>query len=1197
MPRSLKVRQECIERVKQSVARNGFSSQRALAEDVGMALATVGSFLRGKQVDRAVFIELCEKLSLDCDEIAERGLDQTVEPETSPLSLSLPPLFSDKGQVKANISWGEAIDVSIFHGRETELSTLQQWVMDDRCRLITLTGMGGIGKTALSIKLAEQVQTDFEFVIWRSLRNAPPILELLADLLNILSNGQARDLPTTLNETISQVITSLQMARCLLILDNAESILITGERAGAYRPGYEAYGQLLRHVAESRHQSCLVLTSREKPKGLAAREGENLPVRSLPVDGLPPAEGQTILAEKGFALSGNDSAALVQQYAGNPLALKIVATTIQELFDGQVSQFLAQGTVIFGDISDLLTQQFSRLSRLEQQMMFWLAINRESLSLAELQTDIVPTVPSRSHLETLESLQARSLIERNSAQFTQQPVVMEYVTEQLVQRIVAEISTDTIEWFDRYALIKAQAKDYIRNAQIRLILQPIAEQLLAQLGGRSQVKHRLTQLLSNLQLRAGQQPGYAAGNLLNLLWHLQVDLSGYDFSKLTVWQAYLQEMTLHRVNFAQADLTKSVFTQTLGDVLAAAFSPDGRILATAIDQEICLWQVDDGRQIAIYQGHQGWIQSLAFSPDSTTLASGSHDHSIRLWDLQTGQCLKTLQGHTGCVQSLAFSPDGVTLASGSHDHSIRLWNGQTRQCVKVLAGHQDRVLFVAFSPDGQTLISGGADDRVNIWQMDAGQCIRQIETHLNWALAIALSPDGQTLATASDDKTVKFWDLHTGECIRTLPNYSNKVWAVAFGPEGRQLATASDDRTVKLWDVVTGECLQTLQAHTQLVWLVAFSLDGQTLLSASDDGTVRLWSATAGQCLRTFKTHSNWVLSVAFDATGERLISGHQDGQIRLWNRLTGACLRTLQGHSSPVSSIVLLPPEIEPPKGDHARLSPERHGQLFASGSDDLTIKLWDLNRGDCVRTLWGHQGWVQSITVSPEGRLLASGSHDHTIKLWDWRSGECLRTLEGHLHRVKTVAFSPKGKHLASGSDDRTLKIWEVQTGLCLQTFEGHQDWVFSVAFSPTGKQVVSGSGDRTLKVWDVQTGNCVQTLTGHSRRVRSVAFSPDGTRIVSGGDDHTVKVWQLKTGICLETMTGHQGTVWTVAFSPDGQQLASGSEDEMIRLWQMETGECLQRLRGDRPYEGMNITGVIGLTEAQKATLSALGAVELE
>jgi WD40 repeat protein len=1192
MSRSLKVRQEYIEKVKQSVKRNGFDNQRALSEEAGFALATVGKFLRGSPVDRATFIELCKKLSLDCDEIKEGGSDQvlkqTSEQQTSPLSLSRSSLLSHESQRKANISWGEAIDVSLFHGRERELSTLQRWVMDDRCRLITLTGMGGIGKTALSIKLAEQVQTDFDFVIWRSLRNAPPIDELLADLLNVLANGQASGLPATLNEKISQVIASLQTARCLLILDNAESILLREERAGTYRPGYEAYGQLLRCVAETRHQSCLVLTSREKPKGLAAREGENLPVRSLPVSGLPFAEGQTILAKKGFALSANDSATLVRQYAGNPLALKIVATTIQELFDGQVAQFLAQGTVIFGDISDLLTQQFSRLSRLEQQMMFWLAINRESLSLAELQADIVPAMSARSHLETLESLQARSLIERNSTQFTQQPVVMEYVTEQLIQQIVKDIlekiSTDNMEWFDRYALIKAQAKDYIRNAQIRLILQPIAEQLLAQLGGRSQVKQRLTQLLSRLRSRTAQQPGYAAGNLLNLLWHLQIDLSGYDFSKLTVWQAYLQEMTLHQVNFTEADLTKSVFTQTLGDVLAAAFSPDGRILATAIDQEICLWQVADGRQLAKYQGHQGWIQSLAFSPDGNTLASGSHDHSIRLWDLQTGQCLKTLQGHTDCVQSLAFSPDGNTLASGSHDHSIRLWNGQTKQCVQKLSGHRDRVLFVTFSPDGQTLISGGADDTVRIWQRDTGQCIRQIETHLNWALAIALSPNGQTLATASNGNTVKFWDLQSGQCIRILPSYSSKVWAVAFSPNGRQLATASDDRTVKLWDIATGECLQTLQVHTQLVWLVTFSPDGKTLLSASDDGTVRLWRTAAGQCLRTLKTHSNWVLSVAFEATGKGLISGHQDGQIRLWNLLTGSCLKTLQGHTSPVSAIVLLPQET-------------RNDPLFASGSDDLTIKLWNLNRGDCVRTLWGHQGWVQSITVSPEGKLLASGSHDHTIKLWDWRSGECLQTLEGHLHRVKTVAFSPQGETLISGSDDHTIKLWEVQTGLCLQTLEGHQDWVLSVAFSPNGKWVASGSGDRTIKIWEVQTGKCLQTLTGHSHRVRSVMISPDGTRLVSGSDDHTVKVWQIKTGTCLETMTGHQGTVWAVTLSPDGQMIASGSEDETIRIWQTETGKCLQRLRGDRPYEGMNITGVMGLTKAQKATLSALGAVELE
>jgi NB-ARC domain len=277
MSRSLKVRQQCIEKVNQSVQRNGFVNQRALAEDVGMALATVGNFLRGKPVDRATFIELCEKLSLDYQEIADMGQQLLADPIESDLPIAHPiGLSSNPG----HCSWGEAVEIEHFQGRESELEQLQQWVVRDGCRLVALVGMGGIGKTALAIQVARLVQEEFEGVVWRSLRNAPPIEDLLVDLLQFLLGSRSGAVSRTVDGKISQLMEVLRSRRCLLVLDNAESILEMGERAGSYRSGYQGYGQLLRSISEVSHRSCAIVTSREKPRNLGAKEGLHSPVKS-----------------------------------------------------------------------------------------------------------------------------------------------------------------------------------------------------------------------------------------------------------------------------------------------------------------------------------------------------------------------------------------------------------------------------------------------------------------------------------------------------------------------------------------------------------------------------------------------------------------------------------------------------------------------------------------------------------------------------------------------------------------------------------------------------------------------------------------------------------------------------------------------------------------------------------------------------
>lgn len=512
----------------------------------------------------------------------------------------------------------EAVDVSTFYGRANELSVLEQWIVDERCQLVAVLGMGGIGKTTLSTKLVEQIKNQFERVIWRSLRNAPLVENLLADLLQFLSKGSETNLPANVDSRVSLLIDYLRASRCLIVLDNAEAILAPRGRAGHYIEGYEDYGTLLKRVGEVSHQSCVMLTSREKLKELASLEGKK--VRSLQLHGLNNVEGWKIFKEKGFLTQLEAlGQGIITSYAGNPLALKIVSTTIQDVFDGNVCAFLSQGKTVFGDISDLLAQQFNRLSILEKEIMYWLAINREPVSLSELHEDFVTPVPQIKLIEALESLRRRSLIEISRDQvynsvgvstFSLQPVVMEYLTDCLIEQVCQEIATQKLALFRRHALFKAVAKDYIRDAQVRLILQPVVDGLLAVFRSKRNVENHLNQILSFLRETSYAEAEYTGGNIFNLLCCLGTDLNGYDFSFLSIWQADLRGRTLHDANFTHTNLAKSVFGETFGGILSVAFSPDGKLLAAGdTNGEIRCYQVADGQLLLTCKGNNDWVWS------------------------------------------------------------------------------------------------------------------------------------------------------------------------------------------------------------------------------------------------------------------------------------------------------------------------------------------------------------------------------------------------------------------------------------------------------------------------------------------------------------------------------------------------------------------------------------------------------------
>ena len=339
------------------------------------------------------------------------------------------------------IDWDNAPDVSIFYGRRAELATLEQWIIGDRCRLVALLGMGGIGKTWLSMKLATEIQQQFEFVIWRTLRNAPPVKDILADLLQVLSIDPSTHLAETVEGRISQLINYFKKYRCFLILDNAETILKDALDKGDHSyfcPEYESYGQFFRQVGETFHQSCLVLISREKPNQIRRMEGKKLPVRVLQLQGLQVEEIQEIFNAKGYFCGSNSEwNKLVERYEGNPLALNIVSTTIQELFDGRIGEFIKQDVVVFGEIHHLIKQHLNRLSDMEKQITQWLAINYQPVSFSELRSQISTLVPPQQLLEALEVLQERSLVHKNAALFSLSPIVREYINNQLLENKIS----------------------------------------------------------------------------------------------------------------------------------------------------------------------------------------------------------------------------------------------------------------------------------------------------------------------------------------------------------------------------------------------------------------------------------------------------------------------------------------------------------------------------------------------------------------------------------------------------------------------------------------------------------------------------------------------------------------------------------------------------------------------------------------
>lgn len=586
-----------------------------------------------------------------------------------------------------------------------------------------------------------------------------------------------------------------------------------------------------------------------------------------------------------------------------------------------------------------------------------------------------------------------------------------------------------------------------------------------------------------------------------------------------------------------------------GEIVALAFSPDGRSIATlGRDDALRLCSLADGKQMAHYRAPDGvavcftkdgksilwcathgnlyrcdagrrgeglygqaerihsfdhgsgeWTETAVFASDGSLCAEGAPGGRVQLWGRKHEKHEIKAQGD---IQGLALSPNGRWLAMNKGRSGISLFAIGDRKARLGRSFGTEGVRSLAFAPDSRMLAAGNFENHIRLWDADSGRPLHLLEGHRsvpitgrNGVFCLAFSPDGATLASGGADGTVRLWDAKSGKEIVCCSGHGGRVRALAFAPDGKTVASAGADRVLRLWDAATGREVGPIKDKGGAIASLSVSADGRTLALVRMPGSLSLWDVTTGKEIPNAPQLPAPVAAAAFAADGRTLLSITRPGHLHCWDLAAKKEVRPMQNVQA-----------------DIRRLAISGDGRTVAYSGGGRRVVLWDAESGKQLRRLMIEGNTTSALLFSPNGQTLI-GAGQAGIRLWSARAAEPDRAMEDEGMEGRGMAISPDGRMLATGQRYGELHLWEIASGQLRRTLFCDCESVDAIAFAPGGQLLAVGGEWGMIRLWDVPRGAKLNVFLAHRGGVAAVAFAGHGSLLVTGGQDGAVLVRNMR------------------------------------------------------------------------------------